>query len=173
MTAGGWARRQYLTRHFSLRVIQAEYMWSRFWNPSSSTGDRAFQNDMRLSAGILFRFGGEHRAPPPPPVPPPPPSHRWPRVRLDKGMVYVGSGDVITVRAQGSSPDNNPLTWHAWAATGGSVTGTGAEVQWNSSGVAPGNLFGKSARGRRQGRHTVECSADVRVDPRPNHPPTR
>jgi outer membrane protein OmpA-like peptidoglycan-associated protein len=88
----------------------------------------------------------------------------------DKSMVFFGSGDVVAVRAQASSPDNNPLTF-TWAATGGAVAGTGAEVQWNSSGVAPGTYTIRAHVDDGRGG-TVECSADVRVDPRPNRPPT-
>jgi outer membrane protein OmpA-like peptidoglycan-associated protein len=85
-------------------------------------------------------------------------------------MVYAESGDVVAVRAQASSPDNNPLTY-SWTATGGAVGGTGSDVQWNSSGVAAGNY---SVRVRvDDGRGgTANCSVGIRVDPRPIRPPT-
>jgi hypothetical protein len=40
--------------HFDIRVIQAEYLLTRFSNVS---GASATQNDLRLSAGIVFHFG--------------------------------------------------------------------------------------------------------------------
>src|ERR1035437_362996 len=43
-------------RHFAIRLIQAEYLMTRF--PDYSTGLTTSQNDMRLSSGIVFRFGG-------------------------------------------------------------------------------------------------------------------
>ena len=157
-----------LTHHVALRLFQAEYVLTDFKNPYSSTGGTQRQNDMRLSAGLVFRFGGGH--PPPPPPPPPPPQPPVASCSADKGMVYADSGDLVAVRAQASSPDNNPLTY-TWAATGGAVGGFGAEVQWNSSGVAPGTYTVRAHVVDSRGG-TVECSADIRVDPRPNRPPT-
>jgi hypothetical protein len=43
-------------RQVSLRAIQAEYMMSRFADPA--TGVNKSQNDLRLSSGLVFRFGG-------------------------------------------------------------------------------------------------------------------
>ena len=45
-----------LARHISLRAIQAEYLMTRFSDPT--TGEGSTQNDMRLSTGLLFRLGG-------------------------------------------------------------------------------------------------------------------
>jgi len=54
-----------LTRHFALRLVQAEYAMTRFKDPTSSAGQSTRQNDVRLSVGIVFRFGRTHRPPPP------------------------------------------------------------------------------------------------------------
>jgi hypothetical protein len=43
-----------LCRHFSLRVIEAEYLLTRFDNV---TGASATQNNVRVSAGLVFHFG--------------------------------------------------------------------------------------------------------------------
>ena len=122
---------------------------------------------MRLSTGLVFRFGGSH------PTPPPPPPVNHPPVTAcsaDRSMVYAESGDVVAVHAQASSPDNNPLTY-SWTTTGGAVEGSGPEVRWNSSGSTPGTY---TVRGRvDDGRGgTADCSVDIRVEPRPNRPPT-
>lgn len=165
MTAGGGLDIT-LHRHVALRLFQAEYLMTRFADRSSSAGQRARQNDVRLSTGIVFRFGGN-----PPPPPPPPPNHS-PGVSCsaDKSMVYAESGDVVTVRAQASDPDNDPLTY-SWTATGGTVEGSGPEVRWNSSGSAPGTYTVKVRVDDGRGG-TADCSVDIRVDPRPNRPPT-
>jgi hypothetical protein len=58
-----WRRLDIKVRqHFAIRIIQAEYLMTRFDN--FNTGTAATQNDMRLSSGIVFRFGG-NGAPPP------------------------------------------------------------------------------------------------------------
>lgn len=41
-----------LTGHFALRVIQADYYYTRFTN-----GLNDHQNNLRLSEGLIFRFG--------------------------------------------------------------------------------------------------------------------
>lgn len=85
-------------------------------------------------------------------------------------MVYAESGDVVAVTAQASSPDNNPLTY-TWTATGGAVAGTGSAVQWNSSGVATGSYTVRVRVDDGRGG-TANCAVGIRVDPRPNRPPT-
>jgi len=157
-----------LTRHVALRIPQVEYVMTDFMNPTTGTGGATRQNDLRVSAGLVFRFGGEHRPPPPPPPPPPQPPVAM--CSADKGMVFFESGEVVAVHAQASSPANNPLTY-TWTATGGAVGGTGSDVQWNSSGVAAGT-YSVSVRVDDGRGGTANCSVGIRVDPRPIRPPT-
>jgi opacity protein-like surface antigen len=165
MTAGGGLDIT-LRRHVALRLFQAEYLMTRFTDRSSLAGNTARQNDVRLSTGIVFRFGGN------PPPPPPPPPNRPPVVSCsaDKTMVYAESGDVVTVHVQASDPDNDPLTY-TWTATGGAVEGSGPEVRWNSSGVAPGTYTVRVRVDDGRGG-TADCSVEIHVEPRPNRPPT-
>jgi outer membrane protein OmpA-like peptidoglycan-associated protein len=111
----------------------------------------------------VFRFGGN-----PPPLAP----NRPPVVSCsaDKTMVYAGSGDMAAVNAVASDPDNDPLTY-SWTTTGGTVEGTGPEVRWNSSGATVGTYSVKIRVDDGRGG-TADCSADIRVEPRPNRPPT-
>ena len=55
MTAGGGLDVK-VSRHFAIRVIQAEYLMTG--SRITTTGATGTQNDMRLSSGIVFRFGG-------------------------------------------------------------------------------------------------------------------
>lgn len=165
MTAGGGLDLN-VNRHFAIRIIQAEYLMTRFGDRSSSAGQTAGQNDVRLSTGIVFRFGGK-RPPPPPPPPNQPPGASC---SADKSMVYAESGDVVAVRGQASDPDNDPLTY-SWTATGGTVEGSGPEVRWKSSGSAPGTYTVKLRVDDGRGG-TADCSVGMRVEPRPNRPPT-
>lgn len=41
-------------RHFAIRVIQAEYLMTRF---ATISGTTVTQNNLRVSAGLVFRFG--------------------------------------------------------------------------------------------------------------------
>jgi hypothetical protein len=40
--------------HFAFRLIEAEYLLTRFAHPNGSS---ATQNNVRVSAGLVFRFG--------------------------------------------------------------------------------------------------------------------
>ena len=55
MTAGGGLDIK-VSKRFTLRPIAADYMLTRFNN--LLTGNNADQNNLRLSAGIVFTFGG-------------------------------------------------------------------------------------------------------------------
>jgi outer membrane protein OmpA-like peptidoglycan-associated protein/opacity protein-like surface antigen/chitodextrinase len=164
MTAGGGLDYR-LTHRLALRLFQAEFLLTRFRDPTSLTSDRGWQSNVRLSAGLVFRFGGN-------PAPPAPPPNRPPVVSCsaNKNSVYAGSGDSALVRADASDPDNDPLTY-SWTTNGGTVEGSGPEARWNSSGAAPGTFTVKVRVDDGRGG-TADCSADIRVEPQPNRPPT-
>jgi outer membrane protein OmpA-like peptidoglycan-associated protein len=87
----------------------------------------------------------------------------------DKSMVYLDSGDTVAVSAMASDPDNDPLTY-TWSSSGGHVDGSGPQVRWLSSNTAVGSytvtLHVDDGRGG-----AASCSAEIRVEPKPNHPP--
>jgi len=84
--------------------------------------------------------------------------------------VIDGSGETVLVRADASDPDNDSLTY-TWTTTGGAIEGTGSQVRWNPAGVAPGT-HSVTARVDDGRGGNVSCVAEVRLDPRPNRPPT-
>ena len=162
MVAGGGLDAN-VSKHISLRVVQAEYFLTNFTAPSSApTGTSVNrQNNFRLSTGIVFRFGEKQ----PPPVHPPSVS-----CSADKSSVVQDSGDVVGIHASATNPDGVPLTY-SWTATGGSVDGTGADVRWNSGGTAPGTYTINSRVDDGRG-NTTSCSSDINVQPKPIPPPT-
>ncbi len=164
MTAGGGLDYR-LNHRLALRLFQAEYLLTRFRDPTSATGADGWQSNMRLSAGVVFRFGGNPAPPPPPPNHPPITS-----CSADKTTVYVGSGDFVMVRADASDPDNDPLTF-SWTVNGGAVEGNGPQARWNSSGANPGTYTVKVRVDDGRGGW-ADCSSSISVEQRPNRPPT-
>ena len=77
-------------RHFAIRIIQAEYLMTRFQD--YSTGATASQNDMRLSAGLVFRFGVN---PAPLPV----------TLTCSANPALIFPGDPVTLTAMASNLD--------------------------------------------------------------------
>jgi len=88
----------------------------------------------------------------------------------DKTSVFAGSGDTVSITANGSDPDGDPITY-TWMATGGNVNGTGAQVRWALGDAMPGNYTATVRVDDGRGGD-ASCSVNARVDPRPNRPPT-
>ncbi len=152
-----------ITHHVALRLIQGDFLLTHYRNLLSADGtDRGWQKNVRLSTGVVFRFGG---APPPPP-----PAPLTATCSADKEMVYAGSGDLVVVDAQAGNPGQNSLNY-TWSASEGTVDGTGPEVRWRSSDVQPGTYTIKVRVD--DGRNgSAGCSVNINVETRPNRPPT-
>lgn len=150
-----------LTKYLAWRVAQLDYLMTSFSGPA--LGGNARQDDFRAGTGVVFRFGI--------PSPPPPPNH--PPVAacsVNPTSLYAGSGETVAVHVNASDPDNDPLTY-SYSATGGAVEGNGADARWNSTGIGVGsytvNVKVDDGRGG-----TASCSADIKVEERPNRPPS-
>jgi outer membrane protein OmpA-like peptidoglycan-associated protein len=150
-----------LTRNLSWRFAQLDYLMTTF--SGAAVGASGRQNNFRAATGVVLRFGM--------PNPPPPPNH--PPVAacsVNPTSVFAGSGDTVAVHVSASDPDNDPLTY-SYTATGGTVEGTGADARWNSSGAAVGSYTVNVKVDDGKGG-TASCAADIKVEERPNHPPT-
>jgi outer membrane protein OmpA-like peptidoglycan-associated protein len=72
--------------------------------------------------------------------------NRPPTVSCAASPQTVTAGQPVSLTATGTDPDNDPLTY-TWDATAGKVTGSGAQAQFDTTGLAPGN-------------YTVNCHAN-------------
>jgi hypothetical protein len=142
-----------LTRHFSLRPVQAEYMMTRFADVAyGSTGKATTQNDLRLSSGIVFAFGGK------PPLP----------VQLTCSIQPATAypGDPLTATAVPTNLNPKHHATYTWTTTGGTVAGTDTVAAINTKDLAPGTytVTGHVV----EGKHVYEqasCTSSFTVQP--------
>src|SRR5258708_1705087 len=147
-------------RHIAIRAAQFDYVLTRFGN--GFTKGNQNQSNFRYNGGIVFRFGS----------PAPAPVNHSPVASCSANPVQVNaeSGDSVLVRADASDPDNDTLNY-TWTAKGGTVDGTGAQIRWNYAGLAPAT-YAVNARVDDGHGGATTCSAEIRVEPRRNRPPT-
>ncbi|MGA3080414.1 MAG: hypothetical protein ABSD44_03410 [Terracidiphilus sp.] len=127
MTAGGGLDIE-VRRHLAIRVIQAEYMMTRFTD--YNTGEGATQNDMRLSAGIVFRFGGNAAPAQPPPSPI--------AYSCSVNPTSVFSGEPIAASGTALNLDPAKTDVYTWSVDGGTVTGSLSTAKIDTTNLAPG-----------------------------------
>lgn len=150
-----------LTKNIAWRFAQIDYFLTNFSGPY--LGARAQQNGVRLGTGVVVRWG----FPPPPPPPNQPPVASC---GITPASVFEGSGDAAALHVTASDPDNDTLIY-TYTATGGKVEGTGPDARWNSTGAAIGSytITAKVDDGK---GGVAMCSADIKIEERPHHPPT-
>jgi opacity protein-like surface antigen len=149
MTAGGGLDLN-VRRHLAIRLIQAEYLMTSFDDPS--TGKGATQNDIRLSTGLVFRFGGNRG----PLLPPPAPLTYSCSVRPT--AVFPGE----TIAASGTAVSLNPTKTavYTWSTDGGTVIGVSDTAKIATDILAPGTytLKGHVSEGNRPDEN-ADCTA--------------
>lgn len=120
MTAGGGIDIR-LTHHIALRAVQAEYMLTRF--AAVPTGSNSSQNDLRLSSGLVFRFGGGIESLPL-------------QLACSVQPETVFPGDLLTVSSTATNLREKRPATYAWTTNGGTITGSGDQVQISTTGIA-------------------------------------
>lgn len=84
--------------------------------------------------------------------------------------VVQGSGQIVNASARATDSQNLPLNY-SWTSTGGNIIGSGPDVRWDPTGLAPGKyIISATAEDPRGGTDTA--SADVTVEPKPVPPPS-
>jgi len=153
MTAGGGLDIRVHNR-FAIRVVQAEYMMPRFENLSTGASDS--QNNVRLSTGIVLRFGGSVV----PPLPPPSPLAYSCSVNPPSAF----PGDTISASGMALSLNPAKTAVYTWSADGGTVTRVGSTAKIDITGLAPGSytLKGHVSEGDKPGEN-ADCTAAYSV----------
>jgi outer membrane protein OmpA-like peptidoglycan-associated protein/opacity protein-like surface antigen len=138
-----------LTRHVAFRAVQAEYLMTRFPNPTTQAS--ASQNDIRISSGIVFRLGG---SPTPPPL--------TYSCSVSPTSVYPGEPIVVTGVAVNLSSKHPAV--YTWSTDGGKMTGHDDTATIDTSSTSAGSytVQGHVSQTSRQGGF-ADCSAPYTV----------
>jgi outer membrane protein OmpA-like peptidoglycan-associated protein len=160
LTAGGGLDIR-VHHRLAIRVIQAEYMMTRFENLSIGGNDS--QSDVRLSTGIVLRFGGNTA----PPMPPPSPLTY--SCSASPSSVFPGDAIAVSGTALNLNPTKSAI--YTWSADGGTVAGTGSTAKIDTTSLAPGSytIKGHVSEGDKPGEN-ADCNAAYTV--RAFEPPT-
>lgn len=141
-----------LTRRFAIRLPDVEYL-----RTSLPNGDGNTQNQLEISAGIVFHFGSYGR--PAQPAPAAVPAPQTPEVALtcSANAAEVTAGDLVQVVASAVTIPANAPVEYTWTASGGAVQQTGHIVTIDTSGLEPGEY-------RVNGRVTLASDSAVGSD---------
>ncbi len=138
-----------LTRHIAFRAVQAEYLMTRFPNPTTQVGTS--QNDIRLSSGIVFRLGVG--------TVPLPLSYRC---SVSPASGYPGDPMTVTGVAANLSA-KHPATY-TWTADGGSIAGHNETATIDTSRASAGSytVHGHVTQTAKPGG-SADCTASYTV----------
>jgi outer membrane protein OmpA-like peptidoglycan-associated protein len=139
-------------RHLAIRVVQAEYLMTRF--EDRTTGETAMQNDIRLSSGIVLRFGGGPRIPP---------AELSYSCSVNPSSAYPG--DIIEVSGSAMNLNSQKTAVYTWSADGGTVAGNTSSAKIDTTNLAPGTytLKGHLSVGNRPSEN-ADCTAPFRIN---------
>jgi outer membrane protein OmpA-like peptidoglycan-associated protein len=98
----------------------------------------------------------------------PKPAPPAPTMRCAADPSTVVAGERANISATVNDPSGLPLTY-SWQANGGQVVGTGATVQFDSSGLAPGS-YTVTGRAENTAHAACDCASNVTVTA-PTPPP--
>jgi len=144
-----------LSRHFALRLIRADYVFSNYrYGPSSVTPATDLRG-VRVESGIIILLGGGE-----PPVPP------SATCSLQPSEVFAGEEVVVT--ASGSNFNPKSTVRYSWSGMQVKVSGTDASARIDTIGLQPGSYGATASLSDGSKNGVASCSAKFIVkQPRP------
>ncbi len=160
---GGWDLK--VTRMFSLRIVEADYVWARQNYASVVTAAnpdlrRPSLEGIRLRTGFVFNFGY--------------PELVAPGASCSVQPSEVMVGEPITATAATSNFNPKHTLNYAWSATGGKVTGKDNTASIDTNGVAGGSysVTATITDPKKKTGGQATCTANFTVKEPPKNPPT-
>jgi len=152
-----------ITRRFSWRMFQADYVWGHhnFYPQAPTRNSNIMGADLRT--GIVLNFG---IAPPLPPM----------AMSCSAAQpAAVMAGEPVSVSANVTNiPPKHTLTYD-WKSTGGKVNANGTGASIDTAGLAPGNYTVTATATDskpRKDQGPLTCTASFTVNEPPKHAPT-
>ncbi len=144
---------------FSIRLIQADYIYSNYSHIFASTHPTQW-NSVRLAAGVVFNFGN-YGAPAPLSC----------TASAAPTEVWVGEPVKLNTTGTNFNPKHTPT--YGWTATGGKLSGNAAQTATiDTTGMAAGSYTAKAtiADPKMKKNGSATCTASFSVKERPQPP---
>jgi hypothetical protein len=160
---GGWDLR--VTHHFSLRIVEADYVWGR--QNYASVVSAAFPDlrrvsleGVRLRTGLVFNFGY--------------PELLTPGASCSVQPSEVMVGEPITATAATTNFNPKHTLRYDWSGNGGKVTGKDNTASIDTNGVAGGSytVTAHISDPKKKTGGEATCTANYTVKEPPKNPPT-
>ena len=154
------------TQHLSIRLLEADYQWTRqnfaaFVPETQSNLRRPSLSGVRLRAGLVFNLGGG--------APPTPPSAQC---TAQPAEVMVGEPVTVNLTTNNFNPKHS-LNYN-WTSTGGKITGKDTTATIDTNGLAGGSYTATATATDPKAKHNNQatCTAGFTVKEPPKNPPT-
>ncbi|MBZ5629088.1 MAG: hypothetical protein LAO06_09505 [Acidobacteriia bacterium] len=149
-----------LTRMFSFRLVEADYVWGHHtWKPLIL--DSKDLQGARVRSGIILNLGGGQ---PPPPL----------TASCSINPASVMAGEPVIMTATASSIIKNHTVTYDFKTTGGKATPKDNSVEIDTAGLAPGpyTVSATVVDPKAKKMAPATCNAGFNVQEPPKHPPT-
>ena len=141
-----------LNRHFALRLVRADFVYSNHQYGPSSLVPATDVRGVRLQSGVVFMFGGA------PPVPV--------SASCSASPAEVWSGDPVTVTANGANFHPKHTVTYAWTGNGGKLSSANTQTATiDTTGLAPGSYAASATitDPKEKKNNTATCSANFTI----------
>ena len=145
-----------LNRHFALRLIRADYVFSNHQYGSSSVVPATDVRGARLQSGLVFMWGGKRTIASPMAV-----------CSVQPGEVFAG--EPLGVTAEGSNFNPKRTVSYTWSGSGVEPGETGSAIRINTNGWQPGSY--QVTASLSDGSMTGVASCNARFTVKEPHPP--